>query len=151
MTKDVFVSISGLQFTEGDENTPIEVIAPGMYYEKNGKKYVLYEEVADGSLGVTRNTIRFSEESLDIIKKGVTNVHMVFEKQKKNVTFYGTPYGTIQLGIDGKDIRIEEAPDKVDIYVDYGLEMNYQFLSNCKIHISVCSKGSETFSLCEKL
>lgn len=147
MTKDVFVFISGLQFTEGDENTPIEVIAPGMYYERNGKKYVLYDEVTDGYEGVTKNTIRFSEDSLDIIKKGVTNVHMVFEKQKKNVTFYGTPYGTIQIGIDGKDIRIEEVADKIDIYVDYGLEMNYQFLSNCKIHISVCSKGCETFSL----
>ena len=43
--------------------------------------------------------------------------------------------------------KLTNEDESVDIYVDYGLEMNYQFLSNCKIHISVCSKGCETFSL----
>ena len=44
MTKDVLLSISGLQFAARDEEDvePIEVITAGDYYKKNGKHYILY-------------------------------------------------------------------------------------------------------------
>ena len=53
MTKDVLLSISGLHYdvagvTEEDENEPIEVITPAAYYFKNGKHYVIYDEVVEG-------------------------------------------------------------------------------------------------------
>ena len=56
MTKDVLLSISGLHQdvtgieAQGDEpgNEPIEVIAPANYYEKNGKHYVIYDELVEG-------------------------------------------------------------------------------------------------------
>ena len=79
MTKDVLLSISGLHQdvtgieAQGDEpgNEPIEVIAPANYYEKNGKHYVLYEEVNEGFEGSTKNIIKMQENCIDITKKGV--------------------------------------------------------------------------------
>ena len=44
MTKDVIVSISGLQMPAEGEAEPVEVITVGDYYQKNGKHYVLYED-----------------------------------------------------------------------------------------------------------
>ena len=43
MTKDVLLSISGLQFAAQDEEDvePVEVITAGDYYKKNGKHYIL--------------------------------------------------------------------------------------------------------------
>ena len=60
MTKDVLLSISGLHQdvtgieAQGDEpgNEPIEVIAPANYYEKNGKHYVIYDELVEGIPGI---------------------------------------------------------------------------------------------------
>ena len=53
MTKDVFVSISGLQAEfpgdEEEENLPLEVVTPGSYFLKNGKHYVMYDELVEGS------------------------------------------------------------------------------------------------------
>ena len=40
-----------------------------------------------------------SPEGLEVRKKGAVNVHMVFEPGKKNMTYYTTPFGTLQLGI----------------------------------------------------
>ena len=62
MTKDVLLSISGLHQdvtgieAQGDEpgNEPIEVIAPANYYEKNGKHYVIYDELVEGIPGRSR-------------------------------------------------------------------------------------------------
>ena len=38
MTKNVIVSISGLQFAEENDSEPVEVITAGDYYKKNGNK-----------------------------------------------------------------------------------------------------------------
>ena len=80
MTKDVLVKISGLQFAEDQDNGPVEIITTGNYYKKNGKHYILYDEVQEGFDGVTKSVIKVNDDFLDVTKKGVTNVHMMFEK-----------------------------------------------------------------------
>ena len=45
MTKDVLLSIKGLQIGENEQNDTIEVISPGDYYFRNGKHFFMYEEV----------------------------------------------------------------------------------------------------------
>ena len=76
MTKDVLLSISGLHYdvagvTEEDENEPIEVITPAAYYFKNGKHYVIYDEVVEGMPGTIKNKIRIAEDGkLEIMKSG---------------------------------------------------------------------------------
>ena len=69
MTKDVLITISGSQVTDG-ENSDVEMIIAGTYYLKNGKHYVTYEEVMEGYGGVVRNTIKIQPDSMDIIKTG---------------------------------------------------------------------------------
>ena len=44
MTKDVLVSLRGLQFDQSEtESEKIETIMAGTYYEKNGKHYALLQ------------------------------------------------------------------------------------------------------------
>lgn len=76
MTKDILLTISGLQFAQDMDAEPIQIVTAGSYYKKNGKHYVVYEEVMEGFEGTTKNLIKMSEDYLDITKKGVANVHM---------------------------------------------------------------------------
>ena len=48
MTKEVLVTISGLQFSPETENESVELITSGSYYKKNGKHYIIYDEVNEG-------------------------------------------------------------------------------------------------------
>ena len=42
MTKEVLVTISGLQFAEDRENEEaVEIITAGDYYKRNGKHYIV--------------------------------------------------------------------------------------------------------------
>ena len=89
MTKDVLVGISGLQMAvntmENLDDEPIEIVSAGTYYFKDGKHYIFMEEVAEGIPGVTKTQIRIhGKESLEVVKKGVTNMHLIFEKNKTN-------------------------------------------------------------------
>lgn len=145
MTKDVLLSISGLQFVahEDGPGEPVEVITPGDYYKKNDKHYVLYDEVMEGFEGTTRNIIKVGPDCLDITKKGVANVHMMFEKNKKNVTYYYTPYGSLLIGIDAKQVEVAETEENINVTVNYDLEVNYEFLANCNITMNIKAKGAD--------
>lgn len=148
MTKDVLLTISGLQFAaQGEEAEPVEVITAGDYYKKNGKHYILYDEVMEGFEGSTRNVIKLTEDYLDITKKGVSNVHMIFEKNKKNVSYYYTPFGSILIGIDAKSVDINETDENINVKVKYNLEVNYEHLADCSITMNIKSKEARDFSL----
>ena len=147
MTKDVLVKISGLQFMGEEDNDSIEVITAGTYYKKNNKHYVLYDEVMEGSADVTKNMIKIGADSMEVTRKGVTSVHMVFEKNKKNVSYYYTPFGNLLVGIDAKDIRIDESELDINVKVSYGLEINYEHMADCHITVDVKSKEARDFRL----
>ncbi len=148
MTKEVLVSICGLQMMANDEsNEPVEVITAGDYYKKNNKHYVIYDEVVEGFKGTTKNIIKLHDDCVDITKRGITNVHMVFEKNKKNVTCYQTPFGSMMVGIDAKDIQIKEDETDISVNIKYALELNYEHLADCTIKMAIQSKDSGDFKL----
>ena len=147
MTKDVLVKISGLQFSDDQGNDPVEIITTGNYYKKNGKHYILYDEVQEGFDGVTKSIIKVNDDFLDVTKKGVTNVHMMFEKNKKNMSYYNTPFGNLLVAINATDVKVNETEDNIDIKVDYKLEVNYEHLAECSISMNIMSKDTKDFRI----
>ncbi|MCI8834300.1 MAG: DUF1934 domain-containing protein [Ruminococcus sp.] len=154
MTRDVIVRISGLhqdamEDLPDEENVPIEVMSPGSYYWRNGKHYVIYDEVTEGIPGVTKNEIKITgDNSLEIIKRGAANSHMIFEKNKKSQTYYQTPYGQMLVGIHTRDMEVNVSEQKIDVSVDYELDVNYEPLADCKIRMNILSRSNGEFSLC---
>ena len=147
MTKDVLVKISGLQFAEDQDNGPVEIITTGNYYKKNGKHYILYDEVQEGFDGVTKSVIKVNDDFLDVTKKGVTNVHMMFEKNKKNMSYYNTPFGNLLVGINATDVKVNETEDSIDIKVNYKRKVNYEHLAECSISMNIMSKDTKDFRI----
>ena len=72
----------------------IEVVTPASYYCRGGKHYILYDEVMEGMPGTIKNRIKITgTDSVEIVKSGLSSSHMIFEKNRKNLTYYRTPYG----------------------------------------------------------
>ena len=143
MTKDVLISLRGLQFDQSDSDVEkIETIMPGSYYEKNGSHYVLYDEIMEGFSEPVKNRIKFGEHALELTRSGAVNVHMIFEENRKNMTSYNTPYGNILIGIDTRKIHITQESDRIVVDVDYALDVNYENLADCQIVLDIRSKGS---------
>ena len=146
MTRDVLIRISGFQMLE-DEQDNIEVIAPGDYFLKNGKHYILYDEIIEGFEGVVKNTIKVAPDCMDIRKSGISNVRMSFEADKKNISSYATPLGEMMIGISTNQISVAEAEDSLKIRVDYSLDINYEHVSDHEISIDVYSKEKADLNL----
>lgn len=149
MTKEVLITICGLQNGPDTDGEPIEMTTAGEYFYKNGKHYILYEEVVEGESQTTKNRIKIAPGYLELTKNGVVNVHMLFEEKKKNVTHYYTPYGSLMMGIDTKKVVLDELEDEIKVAVDYALEINQEFVADCDIKIRVNSKGAKPFKIVE--
>lgn len=147
MTKQVLLTIAGLQYMNEESNGPIEVVTAGDYYSRNGKHYILYDEAVEGTTEHIRNTIKIGEECLEVTKKGLSNVHMVFEKNKKNMACYATPFGSMTIGILASDVDIKESEENIDVQVKYSLEVNYEHFADCSIQMNIKSKDAGDFSL----
>ena len=150
MTKDVLLSVGGLQnYGEeyGGKGAPIEVITPATYYFKNGKHYVLFDEVSEESSEVTKSTISFYPDYLSITRRGEIGAHMVIESDKKNTTYYTTPFGNLPVAIDGYGVRVKETKDLIEVSAAYGLDINYAKAAECEINIQIKSKEGGAFSL----
>lgn len=78
-----------------------EVITSGSYFEKDGRHYIKYDEVQEDSNEVIRNLLKIENGSLELTDSGMTNVHMVFEKDKKSESYYDIPIWKIP----GRDLR----------------------------------------------
>ena len=138
MKKDVLITISGIHMMD-DEDSDVEMIVRGDYYYKNGKHYILYDEVVEGLEGTIRNVIKVSATGMDINKRGAANTHMQFEKDKKNLSCYVTPMGDLMVGVQASRIQIDEQPDSLTVDMEYTLDINYQHLSDCSIRLDVQS------------
>ena len=143
MTKDVLLAIKGLQFDGSSEDTEIETVTSAEYYKKNNSHYVIYEEASEGFEGTTKNIIKFRDNFLDVTKRGLINVHMVFEENKKNMTSYSTPYGDILIGIDARKIKLKEHGEQIHVDVEYALEINYEHMADCRITMNIQPKGEQ--------
>lgn len=140
MTKDVLVTIQGLQFAaeEGSEN--LETTTRADYYKKNNMHYLMYEEIMEGFSEKVKSMVKFDDKAMSLTKKGLVNTHLVFEENKKNITNYQTPYGDIFVGIDTKQVQMREEEDRIQVKIDYELEINYEHLADCVITMDICSK-----------
>ncbi|MCM1268970.1 MAG: DUF1934 domain-containing protein [Bacteroidales bacterium] len=148
MTKEVLLTLQGLQFDQREEDAEkIETVTVGDYFRKNDRHYVVYEEVTEGFDQPTKNRLKFSDHMVELTRNGLVNVHMVFQENKKNLSNYNTPFGQILVGIDTKRIQIEEKEDNIVVDVDYALDINYEFFSDCHIRIDIRSKENSGFTL----
>lgn len=139
MTKDVLVTVKGLQYSldgEGGDDQRIETITRGNYYLKNGKHYVTYEESPDGSVNI-KTMLKFDESFFELTRKGQYSVHMLFEEGKKNYTDYRTPFGNFVVGIDTSSIEIKEKEKEILLHIDYDMDMNYEHLAKCNIDVCI--------------
>ncbi|OUQ20129.1 rho guanine nucleotide exchange factor [Lachnoclostridium sp. An14] len=142
MTKDVLISVTGVHTLDGDSGD-VELITTGNYYEKNGVRYLLYDESMEGLDQPVKNVVKIRPDTMEIIKRGGVNVHMTFRRGVTVMASYVTPFGEMLVGITTERIRLEETDGMLCVRVEYILEINGQQVSRCHITLEARSRGNE--------
>ena len=144
MTKEVMVSISGLQMAGEDEDA-IELVHIGEYYERNGTLYVLFDEMLEGMTEPVKNTIKIKPRCLEVHKKGPVSADMVFEEGKSQSSTYAVPYGSFLIETVTNSVQIRKEEELVEVCASYRLEINGAHCADCDIQVKI--EPRKTFRL----
>ena len=148
MEKEVLIHVKGLHMLDTqDGEEPIEIVVPGEYYFRNGSHYLRYEELMEDQGDPTVNYIKISPRGMEVRKKGVVNTHMVFEQGKRNMALYTTPFGTLEMGISATSLELQESDSRIDMKVNYSLDMNQEHVADCCLDIHAQTKHAPGFAL----
>lgn len=143
MEKDVMIRINGMQFTDvAGAQEPVEVIAPGKYYYKNGNHYLIFEDLDDEEGKTGESMMKFRDSYLEVNRKGGINTRMIFEKHKKTRSVYGTPFGVLDIGISTTAVKLDEKEDSIGVTANYALEINHDYIADCSITLTAHSKSA---------
>ncbi len=141
MKKDVLVAIKGLQIDDMSEEDSVEILVNGRYNEKNGKHFVRFEQFEDDGTP-TKNLLTFDEKTMELTRKGGTQLHLSFLNKEKTLTSYSTPFGSLMVGVNTDSISVEKSDDKIHAEVNYGLEFNYEFVADCHLSLDITPRGA---------
>ena len=81
MTKDILINISGLQM-DVDPNDPIEMMTTGAYYLRNGKHYILYDELSEDN-EIVKNVIKIGQRAWNLQEKEDSLLIWSLKREKK--------------------------------------------------------------------
>ena len=119
----------------------MEVVSVGQMYEKNGFVCLNFEEVVDesesGVVQVVKNLMKIRNDQVELIKRGPTESHMVFVPDRATYTYYSTPLGELEVSIFTKQIQRQQKPNGFRLVLEYDLEMNQTFITQCCVDIEV--------------
>lgn len=146
MTKDVLLTICGYQSVpqdgSGQNKEPVEVITPAVYYYKNGKHYLLYDEIDPDDRQVSHNTLKMSDQYMSVTRHGAYSSQLLIESGKRSVTYYASPFGTLHITLDGKQVEVDEHEEHITASAFYGLEINHEHIADCEIRLIVTPRES---------
>ena len=145
MTKDVILTISGLHDTDGESDAPIETMTPAQYYMKNGKHYIVYDEILDGLEGSLKSTIKFTEKQVELIRNGAASARMLFQPGQEHMVLYQTPMGPLSISLYTEDMEISVEEEKISLRIDYSLKTEDVVVSESTVNISICPKELARF------
>lgn len=141
MNQNVKVLIKGLHKSE-DDSADLGTESIGKYYLKNEKHYILYEEKIPETEVAIKNTIKVSKDTVEVIKKGYNDMHLIFSEGETNHTYLATIAGKIFVGVNTEKLIIKEENDSLDVDIEYSLIMNEEKVSDCKVQIKISSNNN---------
>ena len=109
------------------------------------KGLALEEQAADGS-------IKEEADNIEVInvgryRKGAITTCMEFVKNKKTVSCYNTPYGSINISIFTSVLMIERQEDTIHILLEYTMEVNDQQMNTNRVEMEITNERVELYEV----
>lgn len=145
MTKDILLTISGLHETDGESDEPVEIITPGQYFLKNGKHYVLFDEVMEGVEGEIKSKIKISDDQVELIRKGAATARMVFQEAQEHIALYHTPMGPLSISVYTESICKDIGENEITVEIIYSIKAQEQIVTESRVSFQICPKELKKF------
>lgn len=141
--KKVILSIRGNQVNPDGEDNRIELITEGRLYKKGNAYYIEYEESAISGLEGTKTLIMVEDRRIFLERTGAHESRFVFEKGRKYVNYYETPFGSLEMGIFPTRIDSDMDESQGKLGVKYELDISGKYAGSNELMVSYQENGPQ--------
>lgn len=135
--KNVLITFKTKQ-SDGINSEEIEIITGGSFLKTDDGYIIKYEETeATGFDGCMTTLTVMGEEKIVLDRTGPAESKLVIDKNKKHYCNYGTPYGSIQMGVQTGEIRSTLNDKGGDLFFKYVIDVDASLLGNYEVSINV--------------
>lgn len=136
MNKDITISLTSVQWQD-NEKSETELLTRAKFVHENGWDIISYEDTSATGFEGSVTTIKIDKgKTASIIREGAANSVLCLETGRKHYCQYGTPYGSLQIGVFTHKIKNSIEKDG-RIYLKYTLDLNSSYLSDNEIIMTV--------------
>ena len=138
--KDVLIKIKSMQMSAEAGEDEMEFITEAKLYRRNNTTYLLYEESEFSGVPGCKTRLRIREK--DVKKKrfgdgAEPGNELVFEMRKRNVGYYDTPFGPIEIEILTNSLNSTVSEEGGELEIDYEVSLNGLLEGRNRINITV--------------
>lgn len=137
MTKDVMISIRGLQEYEGQDANDIELVTTGTLTVTDDGYHLSYEETALTGMEGTVTNFQIGPSQVVLTRTGTICSEMVFELGRRHLSLYATPYGTLEVGVAARSVRSTIGETGGELEIDYAIDIDHALAGENTFHIQV--------------
>ena len=144
--KDVVISIRGTQrsFQPGEEAQgpeSVELVTDGHYEYGRDASWFTYQESEITGMEGTVTTFRVEDGLVTLTREGAVNSQMLFQKGRKHVFLYDTPFGAMTMGVDTQQLRTETDEHGGQLDIVYSVDVDNVLLGQNTFRIDWKEKG----------
>lgn len=136
MKNNVMISLTSIQWQDNEKNET-ELLTRAFMHQEDGYDIISYEDTSATGFEGSVTTIKVDKnKSASIVREGTANSVLSLEIGRKHFCQYGTPFGSMQIGVYTHAIRNTLAKDG-KLYLKYTLDLNSSYLSDNEIIMTV--------------
>jgi uncharacterized beta-barrel protein YwiB (DUF1934 family) len=124
MDKKILLTIKGSHRSVDGENKTVELITEGRLYEKDGAYHIEYEESEISGKEGTRTLFSVQDDAVFMERSGTVSSQIMFERGKKYVNSFMTPFGAIQMEIYPTKVKHELKEEEGRLNLKYQLDID---------------------------
>ncbi|HHY81796.1 MAG TPA: DUF1934 domain-containing protein [Clostridiales bacterium] len=117
MDKKILLTIKGSHKSAEGESSTVELITEGRLFQKDGIYHIEYEESEISGTQGTKTLISINDNSVFMLRSGTSTSQLLFEKGKRYINSFLTPFGEVQMEIYPTKVEhdINEDQGRVDL------------------------------------
>lgn len=124
--QNVIISIKGTQSRDSQEDDVIELVTEGTLLEDGDAGFTLsYQESEVTGLDGTLTTFHIEKDRITLMRLGEFNSQMVFEKGRRHLSMYNTPYGALSVGVNTREMFADIGATGGNIRIAYDIELDH--------------------------
>lgn len=142
MTKEVSILLKNIQtFDDGHRDTT-EARLEGQYFVKNNKQYILYEECDPDTKTITKNTLKFDADTVELSRRGTVKSTMTFCTGTEDLAEYLSPFGSTHFHVFTHELSVECTENRIRFRIQYDLSQDETLICRNKMSVSVTSAAN---------